>query len=332
MTIVALPPRPQLTDAEWRRLPRAEKDRLRALKHERRRLEKQNGGESAAIQVTPVESSPFIHAATKQPLDLSFIGGGGPCFIVLSGPSSKKLDLSQLSKRGIYTIAVNNAGTICRPNAWTCVDPVSKFHDSIWLDPGVLKFCPSTMLKRGIRRKRDDGSFESINISDRHMTPADCPNVAGYLRRPNFNVDTYLSEPFINWGVSKGYARKEKKRGRERQRILNVMFAVLKIAYSIGFRHVFLVGCDFHMDAAQPYAFEQGKHIGGANGNNNAYRIMQSMFTELLPHFAAAGFNVYNVNSDSGLTVFPFVDYIDAINGATIGIQQNPDPKDWYFK
>ena len=330
-----------LSPSEWRKLPRHEKNRLRAEKRERRRLARQKSGEAtlaAAIPpVTPPASeppSPFVHPITRSPLDLSFIGAAGPCFIVLAGPSARLVDLSQLSRRGIYTIAVNNAGAICRPNAWTCVDPPEKFHNGIWLDPGVMKFCPSTRLASKIRRRNASGAIEPLLLDGRHMTPADCPNVVGYLRRPNFAAERYLSEGVVNWGVSAKYHKQEAKQGRHRERILNVMFAVLKIAYSLGFRHAFLVGCDFYMDANQPYAFEQGKGDGGASSNNNAYRIMQGMFTELQPHFLAAGFHVYNTNPASGLTAFPFVGYDDAIRGATESVPQGEqlETSGWYQK
>lgn len=330
---------PQLSHAEWKRLPRAEKDRLRAIKHERRRRERgqspnhRKNGVARKSPTSAIPPTPFVLPSNLQPVDLSFIGNGGACFIVLAGPSLKLIDLSKLARRGAYTIAVNNAGTIVRPNAWTHVDPASKFHNAIWLDPHVLKFCPSRLLRRHIRQKTADGDFQKVNFEGREMTPADCPSTVGYKRQPTFNADSFLSEPVVNWGVSKKYQRQEKKHGRHRDRILNVMFAVLKIAYCLNFRHVFLLGCDFGMREAAPYAFDQGKTNGAVASNNNAYQIMQGMFSELQPIFLDAGFHVYNCNRESNLTAFPFVGYDDAIESATGFIPQDPlDTKDWYQK
>jgi hypothetical protein len=111
------------------------------------------------------------------------------------------------------------------------------------------------------------------------------------------------------------------------------MFAVLKLAYALGFRACYLLGCDFNMSPGQPYAFAQGKGEGECGSNNNSYRTMNVMLAELAPRFAEAGFTVMNCNPKSGLTVFPFCSYESAIEAATGHIPQDPlDTADWYKK
>jgi hypothetical protein len=325
-----------MTPEEWKRLPKSEKDRLRAAKHQRRRdgLVPVAAAQATELPRAAKRELPFVLPNGRTPIDLSFVGASGPCFIMLSGPSLAELDISQLALRGAYTIAVNNAATLWRPNAWTCVDPPMKFHNAIWTDPGVLKICPQPLLNRVIRHKLPSGRIEGLRSeSGVPVVPSACPNTIGYRRNPNFTPENYLSEPSINWGTSKKWANRLAKRGHPRPRILNVMLAVLKIAYSLGFRHVFLLGCDFAMQADRCYAFDELSKNGKAESNNNAYRVLSNMLTELLPHFQNAGFNVYNCNPKSNLRVFPFVGFDDAIRSATAHVPQDPlDSVGWYDK
>jgi hypothetical protein len=257
-----------------------------------------------------------------------------PIFVILSGPSLNTLDLSLLHRRrGVVTIGVNNSPAVIRTDFWTHVDPPKKFHDAIWRDPGCMKIVASTMLGKPLRRKSasGDGSLEWVRRADGgHMTPREMPNVIGYRRMAHFDPATYLSEDTVNWGVDKKWSKRSGW-----PRCLNVMLAVLKISYSLGFRTAYLIGCDWHMDGsgsgAPSYAFNEAKFDGQAASNNNAYRIMSGWFEELLPYFDAAGFMVVNANPQSHLHVFPKMTYEAAIEAATTGIPQDPlDCAGWY--
>lgn len=265
-----------------------------------------------------------------RPLHLRDLFIGAPIFIVLSGPSLAALDLSKLGRRGVTTFGVNNSPAMFRPNFWTFVDKPLKFHDAIWRDPFVVKFAPFRHLRKQIRKKTC-GGFETIHCQrpDGCQEVVQCgnmPGVVGYERNADFHANRWLHEPTINWGNSL------KSSGRNRNhRCLNTMFAVLKITYWLGFRVVYLLGCDFRMSADQPYAFTQGGDAAKATSNNNGYAVMQSMFAELKPHFDAAGFHVFNCTPGSGLTVFPHVPYHEAIASATKHVPQDPlDTAGWY--
>lgn len=299
--------------------------------------------------------TPFVRT-DGQPIDLRGVCSthGIPnfrpaCFVVLAGPSLRQLDLSLLSRRGIWTIGVNNSPAIVRTNAWTIVDPPRKFHNAIWRDPAVLKIVPARFFDRTLREKvgcgggddeatggQSDGpaaaataqsTLRDLIGADRHPAKVrHMPNIIGYLRNANYRPEEFVSEPTINWGNSDKSARRN---GRER--CLNVMPAVIKIAYSLGFRDVYLLGCDFRMSDECPYAFQQTKCPGGVRGNNNAYSILNRWFADLRPRFEAAGLRVMNCNAASGLTVFDHVPYRKAIEAATVGIPQEPlDTNGWY--
>jgi hypothetical protein len=276
----------------------------------------------------PMIDSPFRSRDGKS-IHLESLYAGSPLFLVLSGPSIKLLNLESLNRRGVVTMGVNNSPAIHRPHLWTFVDPPHKFHDGIWRDPAVLKFVPTRMWRRPIRT-RNEGRFEFIHRridgANTLVQCGDMPGVIGYERNSYFEPRKWLAESTINWGNSMRSSRTNRN-----HRCLNTMFAALKIAYAVGFRIVYLLGCDFKMSAETPYAFAQSSDEGKAASNNNGYAVMQSMFGELKPHFAAAGFSVFNCTPESGLTVFPYVSYHDAINAATASVPQDPlDTARWY--
>ena len=290
-------------------------------------------------------------------MDLTWLYRGGSVFVVLSGPSLSLHDLSLLGRRGVVTFGVNNSPAVVRPNLWTHVDPQLKFHEAIWRDPSILKFTPVTpkgnqvSYNREIRRltSRDEygrAQFETLQRHDgKSLRAFDLPSVVGYRRAPFFDPDRFLPEPLVNWGNSK---KAQKKNGGPRT--LNVMFAVLKIAYALGFRDVYLLGCDFAMSVEQPYAFGERKSArrradepgeaarerqeaeGATRGSNNAYQVMDGMFCQLQERFVAADFRVWNCYEDSGLTAFPFMPYEEAIERASGDVPQDPlDVEGWYY-
>lgn len=263
------------------------------------------------------------------PIDGMF--AGSPLFLVLGGPSIRQLDLSLLNRRGVITMGVNNSPALFRTHLWTFVDPPHKFHDAIWRDPAIVKLVPVRLWRRPIRTKSANGEFSFIHRTtpDGHRELFQCgdmPGVVGYERNAFFAPARWLVEPSINWGNSM-----RSHRANKHHRCLNTMFAALKLAYTLGFRIVYLLGCDFKMDAAEPYAFSQGGDSGKAASNNNGYAVMQEMFAELKPHFVRHGFSVFNCNPESGLTVFPHVPYMEAIKSATRHVPQSPlDTSHWY--
>ncbi len=306
---------------EWRLVPKEHKEFYQALKRYRDRNEQPPPANPEA-HAMPRDRSPFSDTSGR-PIFLSSFGQAASAFLVLGGPSLLEYDLSLLQRRGIFTMAVNNAGTMLRPNSWMFVDTPGKFHDSIWRDPAVLKFVRKTLLNRGLRARRPDGSFRNLETSEgKHAVPRDMPGIIAWDHNADFEPARWLAEPSINWGQSK----KSAARSRDKYpQILNSMFASLKLLYATGFRVVYLLGCDFQMREEQPYAFAQTKAAGGVRSNNGSYIKLNQMLGMLAPYFTAAGFHVFNCNKTSGLTVFPHVSYADAIGTATRDFVETAD-------
>ena len=312
---------------------RARKRQAREERAKRREFRELRAKRNALAEAAQGQGTPFIDAQTNKPLFLGNLYRGASAFIILSGPSVLDLDLSLLRRRGIITIGVNNSPATFRPNIWTHVDPLLKFHDAIWKDPAILKFVNRNKLDHSIRIKKPDGRFLTItrkaeNGQVEPVCARDMPGVIGDCRNAYFNPETWLSEPTINWGNSKRSWGKNKQ-----PRILNVMLAAVKLAYSLGFRIVYLLGCDFNMQEHRPYSFSEAKGATPIASNNEKYSLLCDYFSVLKPHFDAAGYRVFNCNPDSGLTIFPFVGYIEAIESATAHVPQDPlDTAGWYLK
>lgn len=229
---------------------------------------------------------------------------GRAAFLICGGPSLTTHNLSLLLERGILTMAVNNAATIVRPHLWCSVDDPGNFSDAIWADPAILKFVPLCHMEKPFRQRNANGelipSLEKVG---------DMPAVFGYRRNEAFVPEQFLQEDTFNWG---NHGKRVDSLGCKGSR--SVMFVAIRMLYYLGVRQIFLIGCDFRMqEGRQNYAFEQDRSRSSIRGNNSSYAIMNQRFTALLPHFAEAGLQIANCTPDSGLKVFPYSPYEQAI-------------------
>ena len=238
---------------------------------------------------------------------------GGSAFLLLGGPSALELDLTRLSGRGCIVMSINNAATTIRPHLWTHGDPPVKFCDSIWRDPGIIKFVPKAKLWCEIRERKEDGSIGPAGEQVRYM-----PGVVSYERNTWFSPERFLSESTVNFGNSKKHA------DNPHPKVLSTMFSALRLLHWLGFFRVFLVGADFDMQAGRAYHFNEVKSSGAVQSNNIDYRKVAHLLHMLQPKFLEAGYEVYNCNPTSRLEVFPYVSYDDAIESCTSRIEQEP--------
>jgi len=254
---------------------------------------------------------------------------GASLFLILSGPSAAKMPLEALATRGVMTMGVNNSPAIHPCRLWTYVDSPCKFHQGIWRDPACMKFIPFNHYKpsKGIVKEKIGEAFTQVRRPDGKLAHAlDYPGVLGYRRNANFRPDQWLTEPTVNWGNDKQHAAVN-----GHHHILNVMFVALKIAYVLGFKTVYLVGADFKMTDAQPYAFDEEKELAGCGSNNSSYSKLRDMFRILRSRWDAAGFNVVNVTPGSALDSVPAMRFSDAVQAATATMPAEPwDTRRWY--
>jgi hypothetical protein len=254
----------------------------------------------------------LLSNSKQQKVCLQDIYSGSTCFFIGAGPSLNQIEnLSQkLSQRGILTFAVNNiAAKTIRPNLWCCIDKPKSFHRNIWDDPAILKFTKTENWDHGY-----NGGM--VNTA---------PNLFWFHLNTAFDTSCFFTESSISCGRAKDHPDNLGISGGR-----SVMLVALKLMVHLGFKTINLVGCDFHMNEKQPYAFEQTKWAGGIKTNNRMYEIIRDRLSSLIPQLDRMGVNIYNCTPNSKLDIFPYKDLDAALKLARYSIQDNPNLKEMY--
>lgn len=221
------------------------------------------------------------------------------CFFVGGGPSFTKSMGIELGQRGICTFAVNNVATnLIRPTLWACGDHSKSFHSRIWLDPTIMKFAPSD--QGGLSFYHTDGKPSGKMIRD-------LPNIFFFEKNEHFNSKTFFTEKSVSWGRAKNDKDDLGISGTR-----SIMLIALKLMVNLGFKNIYLLGCDFLM-SNPPYSFPQFKHAGGRESNNLSYLDLNKRFEALQPQLINQGIKVINCTHNSNLTAFPSMDFYKAL-------------------
>ncbi|WP_437186947.1 hypothetical protein SH668x_000318 [Planctomicrobium sp. SH668] len=162
----------------------------------------------------------FFHLATdgtRQSVPIENLYAGSeptPCWIIGGGPSLKRIAVDQISASTAPTFAVNLAGTgLLRPTFWTSYDPSSRFHKSVYLDPGVTKFVH-------LSRAMDLVPETTLKVCDSPATfMIDRESQTGFHNFPGQG-----NSPITDWQDS--------------------LIQAIEVAYRLGFRELYLAGCE----------------------------------------------------------------------------------------
>jgi len=229
---------------------------------------------------------------------------GGHCFLICGGPSLKELDLTELSHRGLASMALNNAWIMHKPTFWVAADPPRNFSDVGWRDPSIMKFVPRTHATSKIRTAM--GGVKTENGEVAHQMPG----TFFFVRNNGFDPKTFLDEEGVSWGTLKNTPD---ALGITNSR--SVMLCAFKLLPWMGFRHIYLLGCDFHMAMGEgpAYAWDEEKDKRGRGGNNRLYSLLTRRLEALKPYLDGRGINVWNCNPTSSLKVFPHLSYGEAL-------------------
>lgn len=215
---------------------------------------------------------------------------GQRCFLLGGGPSLKSVDLAALQRPGITIAAMNNVATMIRPDIWFCVDQPRNFHETIWRDPGVMKFTFDKHLPTCSVDSWNGKEFVHSGLRAR-----DCPNVWGFAHRHGWDANSFLTDHVPTWGVNSDTEDPEKT-----SRHQSVMLPSLWLLYWLGFRTVYLLGCDFTIPPNWQYAFDERM----TPGNDTLLPWLNRRLTEVNPHFREMGFTVLNCTEGGELTAF----------------------------
>lgn len=263
----------------------------------------------------------YLYTSDGASLSLENFYRGRHAFLVLSGPSLKSHNLDFLTQRGVVTMGVNNSWSVFKPNLWVSVDDPGNFLDIGWKDASIFKFVPMGHAFKYLQVKEEDNKFRQSQFRVNEM-----PSVFYFKRNEKFTVSSFLTEPSINWGnPDKEKDELGNKGGR------SVMLAAIRLLYYLGFRRVYLLGADFNMKSDnEHYAFQQSRTPHSINGNNKTYKTLNSRFAALKPIFDELNFKVYNCYKDSGLNVFKYMPFEEAVEKATRECKKIIDTEGWY--
>lgn len=265
--------------------------------------------------------NPVLFDAEDRPLSLAGTRAGRAVALFCGGPSLASLDLAPFMEPWVDRAAVNNAGALVRPHWWACVDHPEKFHPSIWDDPNCWKFCCRNHRRHRIRRKGEGGAFAFDG-----RVAADCPSVAYYRRHGRFDHASWLAEETLSWGSSDDHECSVGLRGGR-----SVLFVMLKLLLVVGYRRVFLLGCDWDMDpAGAQYGFAQRKDERACASNNRSYATNGRRLAALRPAIESAGAEVVNATPGSRLDAFDHCTPAEALAAIEAANRVTPDLAGWY--
>lgn len=271
---------------------------------------------------SPFAQIAFVSGAGRR-CELGGLYQGASAFLVCGGPSLEALELTELARRGIFSLAMNNAWSVVRPTAQLSVDNPQKFLSAGWLDPGVLKFTPARHADVLIREPAPVGH---PIVTRRRVR--DCPATFLFIRNDHFDHTTWTKRrgmQSLNWGQ---HPKRPDSLGIASVR--SCMLAGLHLLYALGFRRVFIIGADFHMGAARPYAWGQSKGAGGISHNLRSYQILDQRFAALDPLWRANGFDVWNATPGSAMRSLRRIAYPTALELASASSAGPIDAAGWY--
>jgi hypothetical protein len=198
---------------------------------------------------------------------------------------------------------MNNAIEVYKSNTWICVDPPhrlpsgdgagARFPAVPWADPGVTKVLPFQHSKAhvpGVGRVCDQ------------------PNAVFFWRNGMFDPETFLPESTFSWGCEADEVDALGLKGGR-----SVMLVALKVLYILGCKDIYIIGADFHMDPARPYAHSQAKTPEGCRSNNVRFGTLDARLAALRPKLEAAGVRVRNATPGGNMHAFDRIDYADAV-------------------
>ena len=139
------------------------------------------------------------------------------CWLIGGGPSLAELPHGDIADSPIPKMVVNLAGShLLRPTFWTSYDPSARFHRSVYLDPGIVKF---------VHRRR---SMDLVPETTYKV--CECPNTYFFERDGQRGVHDFLAAThtgIIDWADS--------------------MVQAIDILYRLGFRVIYLAGCEMRV-------------------------------------------------------------------------------------
>lgn len=213
---------------------------------------------------------------------------GGAVFLCGGHPSLLEEPLERFQEPGIMSFALNNTGTVFKPNLWIGADKAQCYSHSILKDPSIMKF--------GRLMYRDDIIDESPMTRWRHM-----PNQWFYVIDEDYNHQTVChdSHTLVWWK--------------------NVFILAVQFCYRLGFKKIYFCGTAFKMDDEKHYAYDVTLSKEQLDYNRRTYHCALGDFIRCLPIFQRSGVQFVSCTPESSMNqhiqYMPFNDAIDEAKG-----------------
>ncbi len=229
---------------------------------------------------------------------------GKRCFIIGNGPSLNANDLDKLDKNGDITFACNKIYNIFSKTNWR---PDFYFLTDVW----VLKSAAKDILNV----KPKECSFYNYAFCNGHILWDDEEDVIPIYNMPE--QDSVGRMPRFSKDISVHHCIGS-----------SVVYTMLQAAYYMGFKNVYLIGCDHFVDSLEKtktvnHFYDSSKEIilklspeyikiDNHIKLNNAYKAARLAFEE-------DGRNIYNATRGGYLDIFNRVNF-DSLFGGKVGI------------
>lgn len=220
----------------------------------------------------------------------------GALFLCGSHPSLAAEPLDLLSKRGVVTLAMNNAAALFRPTLWIGADRPDCYARTVLEDAGILKLARLLYAEDEVpgagRRWRELPGTLFYGVDDQRFTP-----------------ESLLADwPTYVWWK-------------------NVFVIALQVAYRLGFRTVYLAGVGFTIPKGRVYAFDATLNAAETDYNRRTYAGTLEQVVAALPHLAASGLSLVSCTPGSALNDhLPFVPFREAVERVTSALPE-PDTR-----
>jgi len=210
----------------------------------------------------------YTKSQLRIPTDLYGIYEGESCFLTGGSPSLKDENLVQLNKPGINVMAMNNTASIVPCTMWIGCDKPPCYSARIIKNPRIMKF--------GVISRRD---YEVFGKKWKHF-----PNT--YFMATNdkyFTVSNFLNmhRDYVWWK--------------------NTFYIAIQLLYRLGFKRIYLAGCQFKIDKDKQYAYDTKLEDGMIQWNQKTYNYCVTVMKQLKPCFEKHNLEIVSVTPESPL-------------------------------
>ena len=228
----------------------------------------------------------FMKAGGRIPVDLDNMYHG-TCFIAGGSPILLKEDLGLLNQRGLNILAMNNAASVVPANLWVGGDKPGCYSKRVLYDQSLMKFA---IISRA-----------SLEVE------------------PNLKLST-LSNMFF-FGTSTDFNSKNLLRPhRDLVWWKNTFYIAIQLAFRLGFRKIYLIGCQFKISEENQYSYKSDLDKRAIDWNQRTYNQVVTRMKELKPHFEDYKLTVKSSTPDSPLNeTFGYVSMKLAVEDALRG-------------